>query len=52
MAECDAIAICVPTPLSKSKDHDLSYVVAAADAVLAGESATGQVTFLLVETDI
>jgi UDP-N-acetyl-D-glucosamine dehydrogenase len=29
LAECDAISICVPTPLSKTKDPDLSYVVAA-----------------------
>jgi UDP-N-acetyl-D-glucosamine dehydrogenase len=33
LAECDAISICVPTPLSKIKDPDLSYVVAAANAV-------------------
>jgi len=29
----DAISICVPTPLRKTKDPDLSYVVAAAEAV-------------------
>src|SRR5690606_29135907 len=33
LGECDAIAICVPTPLSKIKDPDLSYVVSAARAV-------------------
>jgi UDP-N-acetyl-D-glucosamine dehydrogenase len=33
MAECDAISICVPTPLSKTKDPDLSYIVAATRAV-------------------
>jgi len=33
LAECDAIAICVPTPLGKTKDPDLSYVVAAAESV-------------------
>jgi UDP-N-acetyl-D-glucosamine dehydrogenase len=27
LAECDAISICVPTPLNKTKDPDLSYVV-------------------------
>ncbi len=32
---CDAISICVPTPLSKTKDPDLSYVVAASEAVAA-----------------
>lgn len=34
LEECDAISICVPTPLNKVKDPDLSYVVAAAHAVL------------------
>ncbi|HEV8586563.1 MAG TPA: nucleotide sugar dehydrogenase [Methylomirabilota bacterium] len=29
----DAIVICVPTPLGKSKEPDISYIVAAADAV-------------------
>jgi UDP-N-acetyl-D-glucosamine dehydrogenase len=36
MAECDALLICVPTPLNKIKDPDLSYVVAAGQAVLHG----------------
>jgi len=29
----DAVSICVPTPLRKTKDPDMSYVVAAADAI-------------------
>jgi UDP-N-acetyl-D-glucosamine dehydrogenase len=33
LAECDVISICVPTPLNKIKDPDLSYVVAAAHGV-------------------
>jgi UDP-N-acetyl-D-glucosamine dehydrogenase len=33
LAECDAISICVPTPLNKTKEPDLSYVVAAGHAV-------------------
>ncbi len=33
LAKCDVISICVPTPLSKTKDPDLSYVVAATNAV-------------------
>ena len=33
LAECDAIIICVPTPLSKTKDPDLSMVVEAAKAI-------------------
>jgi UDP-N-acetyl-D-glucosamine dehydrogenase len=36
LAECDAITICVPTPLNKTKDPDLSYVVSASQAVLHG----------------
>lgn len=35
LADCDAIIICVPTPLDKSKDPDLSYVRGAAKAVAA-----------------
>jgi UDP-N-acetyl-D-glucosamine dehydrogenase len=35
LAECDAISICVPTPLGKTKDPDLSYVMSAAHAVAA-----------------
>ncbi|MDB4948734.1 MAG: nucleotide sugar dehydrogenase, partial [Gemmatimonadetes bacterium] len=34
LGECDAISICVPTPLNKTKDPDLSYVVSASHAVL------------------
>ena len=33
LSDVDAISICVPTPLSKSKDPDVSYVVAATDSV-------------------
>jgi len=33
LAEVDAISICVPTPLSKTKDPDVSFVIAAAEAV-------------------
>ncbi len=31
--DLDSVSICVPTPLRKTKDPDLSYVVAAAEAV-------------------
>ena len=31
----DTVSICVPTPLSKTRDPDLSYVIAAAEAVKA-----------------
>jgi UDP-N-acetyl-D-glucosamine dehydrogenase len=33
LAEVDTISICVPTPLSKTKDPDISYVVSAAERV-------------------
>ncbi len=33
LREADVISICVPTPLSKTKDPDISYVVAAAEKV-------------------
>lgn len=33
LAECDVISICVPTPLSKTRDPDVSYVVTASRAV-------------------
>ena len=33
LKEVDAISIAVPTPLGKTRDPDMSYVIAAADAV-------------------
>ena len=33
LAECDAVSLCVPTPLNKIKDPDLSYVLASARTV-------------------
>ena len=33
LGEADAVMICVPTPLSKTDDPDLSFVVAATEAV-------------------
>jgi UDP-N-acetyl-D-glucosamine dehydrogenase len=33
LRECDAISIAVPTPLSKTRDPDMAYVLAAADAI-------------------
>ena len=33
LAEPDAVSICVPTPLSKFKDPDVSFIVAATEAV-------------------
>ena len=45
LAECDAISICVPTPLSKTKDPDTSYI-AAATKVLRDALRPGQLIIL------
>jgi UDP-N-acetyl-D-glucosamine dehydrogenase len=33
LQQCDAVSICVPTPLRKTRDPDISYIVAATEAV-------------------
>ena len=33
LAECDAVSICVPTPLSKTGDPDMSYINSAVEQV-------------------
>src|SRR5258706_13609422 len=33
MRDIDAVSICVPTPLRKTKDPDMSYVISAADQI-------------------
>jgi UDP-N-acetyl-D-glucosamine dehydrogenase len=45
LKDADAIVICVPTPLGKSKEPDISFIVAAADAV-AGIIRAGQLVVL------
>ena len=35
LSQCDVVIICVPTPLRKSKDPDISFVVSAATEVSA-----------------
>ncbi len=35
LAECDVAVICVPTPLRKTKDPDISYIVAACEQIVA-----------------
>jgi UDP-N-acetyl-D-glucosamine dehydrogenase len=35
LRECDAVSICVPTPLNKTRDPDMSYVIEAANQVAA-----------------
>ena len=45
LGECDVVSICVPTPLSKTRDPDVSYILAASEAVAAGLRA-GQLIIL------
>ena len=33
LAQCDAVIICVPTPLRKTKEPDVSYILAAAEEI-------------------
>ena len=35
LGECDAISICVPTPLSRTRDPDIAHILAASEAVAA-----------------
>jgi UDP-N-acetyl-D-glucosamine dehydrogenase len=45
LSEVDVISICVPTPLRKTKDPDMSYIIAAADEISA-HSRDGQLIVL------
>jgi UDP-N-acetyl-D-glucosamine dehydrogenase len=45
IAELDAITICVPTPLSKTRTPDLRHIVAAAESV-AASLGSGQLVIL------
>lgn len=45
LVDVDAISICVPTPLRKTGDPDISYIVDAADQI-AGLGATGKLIVL------
>ncbi len=33
LGECDVVCLCVPTPLSKTRDPDISYIISAGNAV-------------------
>ncbi|NOT47936.1 MAG: nucleotide sugar dehydrogenase [Acidobacteria bacterium] len=33
LAKCDVVIICVPTPLRKTKDPDMSYIIAAGEEI-------------------
>ncbi len=45
LSECDAIIICVPTPLRKTKDPDMSYIIAAGEEIQK-YMRTGQLVIL------
>lgn len=45
LAEVDAIIICVPTPLSKTDDPDVSYILRATESV-CGKLRAGQLVIL------
>jgi UDP-N-acetyl-D-glucosamine dehydrogenase len=45
MAECEAVIVCVPTPLTRSREPDLAYLTEAAEA-LAGVLRAGQLVVL------
>ncbi len=45
LGECDVVSICVPTPLSKTRDPDVSYIIAASESV-AGALRPGQLVIL------
>jgi UDP-N-acetyl-D-glucosamine dehydrogenase len=45
LADCDAIVVCVPTPLGRHREPDLSYIRKTADAI-AGVLRPGQLVVL------
>ena len=45
ISECDAILVCVPTPLTKQREPDMTYVVSTSEAV-AKHLRTGQLVIL------
>ncbi len=45
LAHVDAISICVPTPLRKTKDPDISYIINAADKI-ANHGGSGKLIVL------
>jgi UDP-N-acetyl-D-glucosamine dehydrogenase len=45
LKECDAIIICVPTPLRKTKEPDVSFILAAAEEI-KGNLRRGQLIIL------
>ncbi|MBK7216930.1 MAG: nucleotide sugar dehydrogenase [Candidatus Promineofilum sp.] len=50
LAEVDAISICVPTPLRKTKDPDISYIVDATECIATHMPADGGQLIVLEST--
>ncbi|PIE81625.1 MAG: UDP-N-acetyl-D-glucosamine dehydrogenase [Chloroflexi bacterium] len=47
LRDVDAISICVPTPLRKTKDPDVSYIISATDSIMHdGGGASGKLVVL------
>ena len=46
LRDVEAISIAVPTPLRKTKDPDISYIISAADSIAANGGGTGQLIVL------
>ncbi|MCA9970452.1 MAG: nucleotide sugar dehydrogenase [Anaerolineales bacterium] len=42
----DAISICVPTPLRKTKDPDISYIISATDSIVEHAGGSGKLIVL------
>jgi UDP-N-acetyl-D-glucosamine dehydrogenase len=46
LQEADAISICVPTPLRKTKDPDISYIISATDSIVRHAGGRGKLIVL------
>lgn len=53
LADCDVAIICVPTPLRKTKDPDISHIIAACEQLVAhgvGTSKGGRCRLVVLES--
>lgn len=50
LASVDAISICVPTPLRKTKDPDISYIIDATESIIEHMPAEGGQLIILEST--
>jgi UDP-N-acetyl-D-glucosamine dehydrogenase len=46
IAECDVVCICVPTPLNKTRDPDISYILSALEEVIVPNLHAGMLIIL------